>query len=370
VPESILVSVYFAGAIFALFFASLLVRREKPDRRSNRFLAAFISIIGILLLDQRGLLTDGYAEINFLIGLAWPLTALLMPLLYLYAYTLAFKNKLKWYQYSHFVICVMYFILLLPFYFSSPDNKMAIIYGDLPYGYKLWQVPFVSMFMSGQMIFYTYFTVRLIRRHNKKLEDSLSNTSGINLNWIKSLFAGFLLTLLVSTFSGLGPEAFDRSQMIMHLLFIALTIFLAFKALQQQSVEGNFDPLNEDSQPQYHTSKLDSDTAIALKSQLEKVMAEQFLWKQENLKLDDLARAAGIKNHNLSQILNTCFKQNFYEFINSYRIKEYCEQIKQNPKLSTTELVFRIGFNSRTAFYRAFRRLNGMTPSEWRKSLN
>ncbi len=363
-PDSILASLYFSGGSFALLFTALLMKRAYPDRRSNRFLAGFIAILGITLFDQYGLITGDYVNLSLLVGLAWPFTALLMPVLYLYAYTLTTRIPLRGYQYGHFALFVLYVIVLVPFYASPSANKLTIIYGDLPYGYQLWQVPFLSMFMSVQTIVYTILSFRIIRKHNQQLELSLSDTSGINLNWIKTLFLGFLLALLVSTFSSLGPDAFDTSQMVMHLIFTGLLFYLGYRALKQHSSE---EPIAI--APKYETSKLDEGISDAIAEHLKKVMSEQKPWQKDNLKLEDLALLGGVKSHLLSQVLSTRCNQNFYEFVNSYRINDYCLQIEKDSTLSTTDLVFRVGFNSRTAFYRAFRRLKRMTPTEWRKSL-
>ena len=367
--DSILPAIYFSGGLFSLFFAVLLFGRSKPNRRSNRFLACFILVLGILLFDQRSLLTGGYHDLTFLIGLAWPSTSLMMPLLYLYAFSLAFKQKLKWYQYGHFLLFLFYFSLMIPFYLEPSTQKLATIYGEKPYGFYLWQIPFISLFQSAQLIFYSLLSIRLIRRHDKKLEETLSEISSINLGWIKKLFLGFLIALLTSTFSGMSEQAFNISQMIMYLFMIGLMLYLGFNALQEKRPSVAITEVAQQQSPKYDSSKLDSSTADKIKSHLEKIMDEHAPWKQADINLEQLAQIAGVKSHHLSQVLNTGFQQNFYEFINQYRIEEFCRQSLLQPALSTTELIYEIGFNSRPAFYRAFRRINGVTPTEWRKSL-
>lgn len=367
--QPILTSIYLAGAFFAFFFAAVLFSRDRPGRRSNAYLAAFICVLGIMFLDTRALNSGGYQSVPFLIGLSWPLTALMMPFLFLYARFLIFHSRLHWYEYAHFAIWLLYEVLLWPFYLSPAEEKLAAVYGNLPYGYVLWQVPFVSRIMTVQMIVYTIMGLVLINRYNKALEISLSDVSYIDLGWLKILFLGFFIAVNISPLGGLGPEAFRISQMTMYLMFIGLLVFLAFRALRQKSLDTEADRVCHNTGPSYETSKLDADTARALKEQLEKIVWEQKLWQQDSLKLGELAKLTGIKSHNLSQIFNTCYKQNFYEFINGYRIREYCECMSQGAGLSTTQVSYDVGFNSRTAFYRAFKRVNGTTPSEWQKSL-
>jgi AraC-like DNA-binding protein len=70
----------------------------------------------------------------------------------------------------------------------------------------------------------------------------------------------------------------------------------------------------------------------------------------------------------LSSILNRHFHQNFFEFINSYRIAAAQDLLLQGPEsnLNILEIMEAVGFKSKSAFNRFFKRVVGMTPSEYR----
>lgn len=60
----------------------------------------------------------------------------------------------------------------------------------------------------------------------------------------------------------------------------------------------------------------------------------------------------------------------FSNYLNQNRIKEAQHIIKNNPNYSLEAISFDCGFNSKSAFYAAFKKHTGQTPSKYRDSLN
>ncbi len=93
------------------------------------------------------------------------------------------------------------------------------------------------------------------------------------------------------------------------------------------------------------------------------------VYKDPNLTIKLLASKLLISPRSLSQIINNQLNTNFYEFINEYRIKE-AQQMLSAPgdhQESILEVAYEVGYNSKSAFNRAFKNFTGMTPSEFRK---
>ncbi len=89
------------------------------------------------------------------------------------------------------------------------------------------------------------------------------------------------------------------------------------------------------------------------------------------LSLNILANEISISPKHLSQILNNSIQQNFYHYINSYRIEEVKKKLSDNIKKqgrdNILEIAYEAGFNSKNSFNAAFKKHTGMTPSEFRK---
>lgn len=85
------------------------------------------------------------------------------------------------------------------------------------------------------------------------------------------------------------------------------------------------------------------------------------------LNLTKLSSALGVCSHNISLTLNIKFQQNFFDFINSYRVNEVkrmLNDLKQN-RYTIDAIGFEAGFNSKTAFYRAFKKHTQLSPLEY-----
>lgn len=88
------------------------------------------------------------------------------------------------------------------------------------------------------------------------------------------------------------------------------------------------------------------------------------------LTLKDLASALDIYPHYITQVLNTVFNQNFYDFINNYRIEEVKERLRdsQYRNLTVLAIAYDCGFNSKSTFNRIFKQKTGLTPTQYRNN--
>jgi len=91
----------------------------------------------------------------------------------------------------------------------------------------------------------------------------------------------------------------------------------------------------------------------------------------ENLaSLSHLSKKIGQSHHHVSQVINEKLEKNFFELLAYYRIEKAKNILKSEKggKITIEELSELVGYNSKTAFNNAFRKLTGKTPSEFRKS--
>ena len=89
------------------------------------------------------------------------------------------------------------------------------------------------------------------------------------------------------------------------------------------------------------------------------------------LTLKSLAEQIKVSPHHLSQVLNERLKKTYYEWIAEYRVQA-AKKLLQSPayehyKLS--EIGKLAGFNSRSVFYKAFKKLEGCSPSEFKNKI-
>ncbi len=119
--------------------------------------------------------------------------------------------------------------------------------------------------------------------------------------------------------------------------------------------------------PKYTQSLINPVEADSQLKMLVRLVEGERLYRQASLSVGDLSRRTLLTTRTISQILNERRQQNFFEFINSFRIHEAREIIAdplRRRHRSLLEIAYAVGFNSKSAFNRAFKHFYGHTPSE------
>ncbi|MBB4234185.1 AraC-like DNA-binding protein [Rhizobium esperanzae] len=96
------------------------------------------------------------------------------------------------------------------------------------------------------------------------------------------------------------------------------------------------------------------------------LMEARKLYRDANLNLDRLARKAGIPARQISAAINRAMDKNVSQYVNDYRIGEACRLLADTEK-PVTEVMFEVGFQTKSNFNREFRRVTDMTPVAWRQ---
>ena len=120
----------------------------------------------------------------------------------------------------------------------------------------------------------------------------------------------------------------------------------------------------------YEKSALGPEQADAVLERLTRVMADQKPHLTPSLTLGDLARLVRVSPHHLSQVLNDAAGTSFHEYLARHRIEE-AKRLLSGPDrdaLRIEDIAERVGYNSKSSFNTTFRRLTGVTPSQYRDS--
>lgn len=108
---------------------------------------------------------------------------------------------------------------------------------------------------------------------------------------------------------------------------------------------------------------------IQLTEQLSKIIEEEELFKQPDLRVTDIAARLATNRTYISAIIKSLSGENFSNMINGYRVRYAQKLMKDHPDMSVTDIAAESGFSSRSAFYRNFKEMIGMSPAEWKKSV-
>ena len=99
-------------------------------------------------------------------------------------------------------------------------------------------------------------------------------------------------------------------------------------------------------------------------------MDEQKPYINPNFAIKDLSDSIGYSTHQISLVLNNKLGLNFFDFINQYRIDAVKLKLQSDEveALTLYAIAEKCGFNSKTSFYRIFKKNTGLTPLEYRKN--
>jgi AraC-like DNA-binding protein len=375
------------GATHGLFLVLALLNTRGGNLVAQRFLAALTLVFAIDLMDSFflhanyrvvGIWTSGISEsLDFLYG----------PLIYLYvrALTEGGTFRLIGKRWLHFLPFALSYLLLLPYFFLDTDQKTAFVYGDVKsttveYAQVVLAIDiatFVSILLIGV---YFFLCIRRLRQHAHKIRDQFSSTECVNLNWMRNLLIGLGIiyaVYLVAVFFS-KPLGFDKEVVNLLMVLIVILIYMmGFLGLRQPAIflqsddrEDKTPTRNEAEFKKYRKSVLDSEMTETLLGELTLHMVKEKPYLNNTLSLPQLSRQLDIPSHYLSQVINEQLNQNFFDFINRYRVDEAKQHLNNPEQAGKNILAIALdsGFNSKSAFYTAFKKHAGMTPTQFKQS--
>ena len=120
----------------------------------------------------------------------------------------------------------------------------------------------------------------------------------------------------------------------------------------------------------YRLSSLSKPDINSKIDQLDGLMREQQLFKNPKLSASEVAEQLGISRQQLSEILNVHLETRFQDYLNHYRVEAFIKCLDQENYKNYTLLgiATEVGFSSKSSFNATFKKLKGMTPSQYKKS--
>ncbi len=247
----------------------------------------------------------------------------------------------------------------------------------LPNRYADSQIPFdlpasvvwiIRHLFLGQIIAYWALSFFLLRRHHRQIKRFSATVEQINLAWITFI----LFALLAMTALWLLGKNYPPIAAIVPAGYFALTVFMAYHSLNQ----GVIYPVGKDQLPEIIEAitssnqpyaRLTEDQVRILQDNVHQLVIENEMFLDPMLNLPTLAEKVGISSHDLSFVLNQGFGKNFYRYINELRVAE-AKRLLVHPDFRNKDIAsvaIHAGFNSRTTFYTAFKKITGMTPKDY-----
>ncbi|WP_235830932.1 helix-turn-helix domain-containing protein [Flavobacterium ustbae] len=243
------------------------------------------------------------------------------------------------------------------------------------------EIPFNHILIHIQIFVY-FIAVFVLLKKAKKLY--LENFAGANINSYNWLFQ-FTVVLSILYFIALFknifkfsdyPQIFEYIKIVIIVFQLFIACWYLYKALNHPNLFRNIDSnlkLVSDIVLEEKNSLIAAITGRD-KEELEKLqqyMVTEKPFLDPSLTIQDVSLAIKIPVRDLSLLINHKLEQHFYDFVNSYRIEYAMNILKDATKSKVTilEILYEVGFNSKSSFNTAFKKHTGKTPTYYRKEL-
>lgn len=380
------------AAAQGLFLTALIFHKHK-SLYANSFLGSLTLVYSVLLLHL--LFGDlGYSEIypHFTL-LFMGIGFLIPPLHYLYAKFLVQEVKrFRKTYWLHFLSFLLYEAFRVSQFFQPREKFLAVFrsatstelsFDTMLFNWALLLVGFIYMFL----------TIRILKRYSCYIKDMFSSIDKIKLDWLRNVTYMAIIVLTVFLLENILlisgthlSEKFSLSSILTAVYVYALGYLGLLKSeiFNTPEIANSISHLEELSDKhrmgnreenyglqKYKKSGLSPQKAQEYLHRLLNLMEKQQPYIESDLTLRKLADMLSISTHNLSEIINMRQGQNFYDFINQYRVEKVKKDLADPNKkhLTILAIAFDAGFSSKSSFNLIFKKYTQLKPSEYRKQI-
>ncbi|MBO0931559.1 helix-turn-helix domain-containing protein [Fibrella aquatilis] len=370
------------GVVQGFFLAINCFSISRRGQPAHTLLGWLLVSVCLTVVEVLLCYSDTIASVPYLIGFSEPFNFVFPPLFYFYTVALArpnfrWKASFNW----AFLPALLHAIYLIPFVAQSNTwllqtveiayrraTQTDAVFRDLWWAssYK----PFYQVFkylLASYQIGYLLLTLRLISQLKQKDE-----ATKISLEWVRQLCLSFLLVIVVYAVLTFYYQS-DVGDVYIATCVSLVFFTMSFRLISQSKILAR-QAMNDGTatlpRVKYEKTALDEQTSIQTLNRLLNYMEREKPYRQNNLTLSVLASQLATAPHHLSQVINQYCSQNFFDFINAYRVQEIQSKlvVPQYSHIKIEEIAYESGFNSKSAFNAAFKKMTQQTPSQYRKT--
>ena len=328
--------IFSISSVQGVFLSIMLFLRKSP---ANKMLGALILSFSVCMIYYVIFWTGYYRVIPWQFGSAQGLTLLLGP--FVYFYLRSDKNNLfiRYRELTPFLLYMVYYI---------SDVPPRLINGGVLAIYQI-----IHLAVYTVIIFIWLF-------QNK----GQSNGALKKYRWQRKIvwaFTGYTSSFLVYylfVLAGLIRIEYDYIISMTSSFFI---YFIGYHGFQKPEILKMYEPTR------YDRSALNSSASEDIRKKLNELMEKEKIYLKSSIKLQDIADLLGVQPHYISQVINEQEQKHFSDYVNSYRIEEAKKILIEKSYYKIIHVAYDTGFNNKASFNNAFKKLTGLSPSQYRE---
>jgi len=291
-------------------------------------------------------------------------------LLFYYFITLYTKSEIDIKKWTYIIIfyTLLRILVFLPFDHFQDLQEFVASLETSNYGLLV-----LIEYISVSFINITLMILAYRKLKKTPLVVKLNESQSIHYEWIKIIIISIVLlqcivfiTTILGSFDIGRFNSYLRFETFIYSVFFFIFTFSVIR-FPVFAYTGNFEDLPNSTIQKYANSSLSDSSELFEKI---KILAnEEKLYLDFDLKLNTVAEKLGYSIHHISQAINQNTQMSFRDFINSFRIEEAKKKLREPRPATIFAISLDVGFNSKAAFYTAFKKNTQMTPTEFKKLL-
>ena len=376
-------------AVLVSGLLALFLLTAQTGRRVSNALFGFFILLNAL--DISSWLIHGWlAQFPALLLFKITVNTLINPAFYLYVVAVCYADfRLRPRHWLHLVPFVLLNLVLVPrFYAATPAAQLDFLrhYSSMP------EALFGRVLGQLQFGFYMLLVFRALRRYRRAYLENYADAASRTYRWLwrlALLLTGLHAVVLLKEVLRYSTHhaIFDGLELWVGLSATVALCWWLLQALHHpelfRSIDSRLVPVAElratpapqtTLTPQLAPASAEPPTAgpdvQARAETLRTHMAQAQPYLNPDLTIQDLAGQLQWPVRELSLLINHHLGQHFFDFVNEYRIHESMRQLRNPAQREQTvlEILYAVGFNSKSSFNTSFKKLTGQTPTEFRKA--
>ncbi len=372
----------FIGVIQGFILSFFFIIKPSSNIKANRYQGFLLLTLTLCIFEQLLNMTGYITRVLVITNYSEPLNLAIGPLLFLYVKTSLDQSDSKR-DWMHFILpslylCYLMFDLVQPnevkynsyiysFHPDWPALDVKMKFSNDPLGLK----NYLNTVTGILMITYTLLAIRLLLIKVHKAGDSILSTKDEVILSLRNMILHisvviFLFIVVKLTFKGdLGDYYIDS--------YVALICMITtYRVMNESAYFEGSTSFMDISITKYSKSSLNEEGKLRILDNIILEIETRNYYKDNLASLSDLAKKIGESPHHVSQVINEKLNESFFELLASYRVEEAKRILSDEKKnrITVEEISEMVGYNSKTAFNNAFKKLTGKTPSEFRKFSN
>lgn len=375
-----LIVVLSAAGLGQALLCLALLRGHDPRRPSDMPLAMiFVALTIVLLLPIASAIVPSAR--TFVMAITLPAHLSVAPAFWLYVQSLTAHTPWRFERrhLSHFLPSLAgCTVALLTVMLPDADRIAMLIrdeYVDRAYPATVAILIFILVLVwMVQFTFYGWRILARLSRYRQMLKTLFSSNESRELWWLSGLGSTLAVIWLMALAGTVAENLLNQpflppaAPYFMALITIGA---LAFYGLNQRpGLEGRYLEAEEKAvveEKKYQKSALTPEQAQRIVSRMEAAMQTEGLFLDANLSLQKLAKHISVSPNHISQTLNEKLGQTFFDYVNQWRVNAAIPMVLAG-EMSILDVALEVGFNAKSSFYKAFKAVTGMTPTQYRST--